>query len=60
MEQVVGMGARKLLISGAGDGTRTRDVQLGNKSDGCVYNNLASLARFTDSPQVSPYQRFPL
>jgi hypothetical protein len=31
-----------------------------NKSDGCVYNDLASLARFTDSPQIPPNQCFPL
>ena len=34
---------------GAGDGTRTRDVQLGNLAHHCVYNTYASLTRFFNS-----------
>ena len=55
-----GWAERKPLKTWSGRRDSNPRNQLGNKSDGRVYNNLASLARFTDSPQVSPYQHFPL
>ena len=45
---------------GAGDGTRTRDVRLGNVSHIRVYNTYVSLARFSDSAKSRHISNCPL
>ena len=41
-----------ILETGAGDGDRTRDVQLGKLHIDCKYNNLAFTARIFDACNI--------
>jgi hypothetical protein len=46
-----------ILETGAGDGDRTRDVQLGKLHIDCKYNNLAFTARIFDTCKFLSFHR---